>query len=145
MNAKPTLAAALLGLAASVAFAAPARPLMVVDHSTVSLIDKADVQALVKEHLGDEVFNKRLAKIMPARRWAFLTQVEGGFNDAKICVVTARVAMVPRAGKKLTFAPEKMATSFDALPGVTQAQCKELAKAKLAESAKAVRSSLMTN
>ena len=145
MNAKPLFAATLLSVAASVAFAAPGDPLMVVDHSTPSLIDKADVKALVKEHLGDELFNRRLAKILPARRWAFLTQVEGGFTEAKICVVTARVAMVPRAGKKLTFAPEKMATSFDALPGATQAQCKDLAKAKLAESAKAVRSSLMSN
>jgi hypothetical protein len=142
MNAKPSLAAALLGLAVSAVVAAPG-PLMAVDHSTASLIDKAEVQALVKEHLGDAAFNKRLAKLRPANRWAFLTQVEGGFTEGKACVVTARVALVPRAGKKVTFAPDKMATTFDALPGATQAQCKELAKAKLSEAAKAVRSSLM--
>ena len=53
---------------------------------------------------------QRLAKLYPPQRWGFLSQVEGGFNEGKVCVVTARAALLPRSGKSLQFVPRKMAT-----------------------------------
>jgi hypothetical protein len=141
MTTRQLIVATLIG-ASSAAFAAPVA-YVTVDHSSAALIDAAAVKAVWQEQLSEK-FTKRLARVSPPSRWAFISQVEGGFNEAKICVVTARVAFAPRSGKTVVFTPAKMATAFDALPNATSAQCAELAKAKLREAIAAVASSLIT-
>ena len=48
----------------------------------------------------------------------------------------------PRPSKTLLFKPEQMATAFDAKPQASDAQCRDLAKAKLREAIEALTSSL---
>jgi len=119
MHASQLVAASFLG-PSSAALAAPVA-FQTVDHSSAALIDAAMVQAVWKEHLSEK-FTQRLAHLNPPGRWAFISQVEGGINDGKTCVVTARVALAPRSGSTVVFAPAKMATTFDALPYATPAQ-----------------------
>ena len=140
MNPKLILAAALLGTSA-LAHAAPP-VFLTLDHSTESLVDKAAAAEVWKTQLTDKLV-PRLAKLYKPARLAFLSQVEGGFTEGKTCVVTARVALVPRSGKSAVFTPAKMATAFDAQANVTQQQCKDLGKAKLGEAITAVMSSLV--
>lgn len=118
-------------------------PFMTMDRSTQGLVDAAAAKTVWSDQIT-KAGPKRLAKLYPPRVWGFLSQVEGGFTAGKVCVVTARAALVPRAGKNLIFKPEKMATAFDALPGATQEQCQALAKSKLDEAVAAVMSSLVT-
>lgn len=135
------LVAAMLAGASSIALAAPPAYLMV-DQSSAALMDKAAAQAAWQAEMPAKL-TKRLFKLYPTGRWGFITQVEGGFTQAKACVVTARVMLVPRAGKVLQFVPNKAATAFDSLPNATQDQCRDLAKAKLDEAITAVLSSLV--
>jgi hypothetical protein len=142
MNAIKLSALAILCVLAMGGARAADVPFLTIDRSTQGLIDPAAAQAAWVEHIA-KVGPKRLAKLYPTARWGFLSQVEGGFTSSKICVVTARAAMVPRTGKQVVFKPEKMATAFDALPGATQEQCQTLAKTKLDEAVSAVMSSLV--
>ncbi len=141
MNAKHLAAVSLLSLATAAMAAPPV--FTTVDRSSPAVMDAATAKAVWQETLSDANFTKRLAKLKAPSKWAFLSQVEGGFTESKTCVVTARAALVPRAGKNVVFAPDKMATAFDAQPNATQDQCKALAKAKLGEAVKAVASSLI--
>jgi len=135
------LAAPLLALAANAAHAAD--PVYItLDHSTDGVIDKASAQAVWAELLTGKVV--KLNKLYPTKRWGFVSEVEGGFNQAKTCVVTARAMMLPvTMNKSLLFKPNKTATAFDALPNATREQCQDLAKAKLKEAAGGVLSGLM--
>ena len=119
-------------LAASLVQAAPP-PYVSVDHSTETLLDKATAKAMWQDALP-----ARLAKLYPPKKWGFVSEVEGGFNAAKTCIITARAMMMPLRGKLLTFSPAKTATAIDALPNATSEQCKELARAKLKEAISAV-------
>ena len=89
----------LLAATAGAAFAAPAAYLTI-DHSSQAVMDKATAQAIWKEHLPDN-FTRRLFKLYPSGKYGFFSQVEGGFTESKLCVVTARAMMLPRAGKVL--------------------------------------------
>ena len=133
-------AAPLLALAATAHAADPVY--MTLDHSSDALIDKTAAQAVWSELLAGKVV--RLNRLYPTRRWGFVSQVEGGFNQGKTCVVTARAMMLPltATGRSLVFKPNKTATAFDALPNATREQCNDLAKAKLKEAAQGVLSSL---
>lgn len=113
------------------------------DHSTEGVIDKAAVQALWKESLEGRLL--KLNKLYPAKRWGFVSEVEGGYTQAKVCVVTARVMMMPTtmSGRSLLFKPNKTATAFEALPNATKEQCGDLAKAKLKEAIGGVLGSLI--
>ena len=133
-------ATALVTLVSPTFAATPAY--LTLDHSSELALDKASAQAVWHAHLDDKLV-KRLAKLYPVGKWAFLSQVEGGFNADKLCVITARVVLVPRAGKSVLFTPQKKATAFDAKPNLDQAQCKDLARAKLDEAISAVTSSLV--
>ena len=139
MTLRPLLWTALL--VSLNAVAAPPKPLFV-DHSTVSVMDEAGAQALWAANVPAKVW-----KIYPVKKWGFLSQVEGGFTQGKACVITARAMMLPIgvSGKTLVFKPENTATAFDSLPGATQEQCRELAKAKLQEAIQAVVSDLVKN
>lgn len=111
---------------------------MTIDHSTASLIDKPAAAALWQKHL-----TARVVKLYPVAQWGFISQVEGGFDDNKACVLTARAMMVPRRGKNLLFVPTKSATTFATQAGATAEQCRGLATTKLDEAIVAVRSSLL--
>jgi hypothetical protein len=123
--------------ASSVAFAAPATYLTV-DQSTASVMDAATAKAAM-----NAAFSAKLVKLYPVKQWGFATEVEGGFDDAKVCVITARAMMMPRAGKVLQFKPAKIATAFGSQAGATQAQCQALGKAKLDEAVKALSATLL--
>lgn len=113
------------------------------DHSSESVIDKASVQAIWKESLDGKLL--KLNELYPAKRWGFVSEVEGGHTQAKVCVVTARVMMMPTtmSGRSLLFKPNKTATTFDTLPNATKEQCGDLAKAKLKEAIGGVLGSLI--
>jgi hypothetical protein len=118
-------------------FAAPAAYLTV-DQSTASVMDAATAKAAWAGQLS-----AKMIKLYPVKQWGFATEVEGGFDDAKVCVITARAMMLPRAGKVLQFKPAKMATAFGSQAGASQAQCQALGKAKLDEAVKALSASLL--
>lgn len=128
--------AALLGLAAApAAWSAPAAYFLV-DHSTSTLIDPAGARAVLKERLQPDA----LKRLYPLRKWGFVSEVEGGFDNAKVCIITARTMLLPRTTTgALVFKPEKTATTFGMQANATNDQCKALAKAKLVESAEALR------
>ena len=140
MTLRPLLWPALL-LVSLNSDAAPPKPLFV-DHSTAAVMDAATAQALWAANVPAKVW-----KLYPVKKWGYLSQVEGGFTQGKACVVTARAIMLPIAvgGRSLVFKPEKTATAFDVLPGATQEQCRDLARAKLTEAIQAVVSDLVKN
>ena len=126
-------------LAAPLAWAAP--PAYVTqDTSTAGLIDKATVDAICTESLP----RAKLARLYPPAKWGFLSQVGGGMAG-ETCVITARVALLPRTSptRRLVWEPEKLSTAFDAKPGLTAAQCGELARDKLKEALASLVSSLV--
>lgn len=131
------LLVALLTTIASTAFAAPASYLTL-DHSSGVLMDKATAQALWKDNLP-----AKLLKLYPAGKWGFASEVEGGFDDAKICIVTARAMMLPRSGKTLVFQPSKTTTTFGIQAAATVQECRALAKAKLGEAIAAMNFALL--
>jgi len=141
-----TICAAVLALAGFGAFAADAKPAplppkrVLLDISTESMIDAASARKIV-----DEAIPAKVWKLYPASKWGFVSEVEGGFTEAKVCVVTARVFLAPLTAftKGVVMRPTKRATTFDALPGATQDQCRQLAKDKLREAANVVVSSLV--
>ena len=111
---------------------------LTMDHSSASLMDKPTAAALWQQHL-----TARVVKLYPVAKWGFISQVEGGFDENKACVLTARAMMVPRSGKNLLFVPTKSATTFATQAGATAGQCRALARTKLDEAIVAVRSSLL--
>ena len=137
MSTARLLTALSILVCASTAFAAPAVPLAL-DHSSATLIDKPTAMALWKESLS-----AKLVRLYPAARWGFVSEVEGGFDDAKVCIVTARAMMLPRAGKSLVFQPSKTTTAFGMQAGASQEQCRGLAKAKLTEAIAALHAALV--
>lgn len=132
---------AVLGLSAA-ASAQPVREAksLLLDLSAESLIDGDTARAMLKEGIPAKVW-----KVYPEGKWTFLSQVEGGVTREGICVVTARVVLLPRTGtvRAVLWRPEKRATAFDAKPGATPEDCKALAKDKLKEAIAAVVSSLV--
>jgi hypothetical protein len=121
-------------LAASPAHAAP--PAYIVqDHSTDYLMDEATARALWGENVPS-----RLRTLYPPRKWGFASEVEGGFNDAKTCVVTARAMILPvsATGRHLMYLPAKVAGAFDSIPNATLDQCKQLSRRKLREAIQAM-------
>jgi hypothetical protein len=135
--ALPRLSCALLSLLSSAAFAAPAAYLTL-DNSSAQLMDPATASRMWKQNLPIRLF-----KLYPEKKWGFVSEVEGGFDDARVCVITARAMMLPRTGKTLVFRPAKTATSFGTQAGASTEQCRALARTKLAEAMAAVTSSLV--
>ncbi len=134
------LALAALVTAAAAAHAEPPKKAVLLDFSRDSLIDAAGAKAVLAEGIPARVW-----KVYPAAKWAFASQVEGGITPAGVCVVTARVMMVPltQALKAPLLRPEKIATAFDAASGASPDQCRQLAKTKLGEATQSVVSSLV--
>ena len=112
------------------------------DHSNDALIDDATAFAVMKESIPAKVW-----KIYPASKYVFLSQVEGGVNAAGLCVVAARVMVLPLTAtvRAPLFRPlpKMTATAYDAIPGATAEKCKALAKDKLKEATGAVVSNIV--
>jgi hypothetical protein len=133
----PALAALALALPA---LAAPPKKAVLLDFSSAALIDGEAAKAVLAEGIPAKVW-----KVYPVTKWGFVSQVEGGITAAGVCVITARVMMVPltQTLKAVLFRPEKIATAFDAASGASAEQCKALAKSKLGEATQSVVSSLV--
>ena len=112
------------------------------DHSNDALIDEATAKAVMQEGVPAKVW-----KIYPASKYAFLSQVEGGVNAAGMCVVAARVMVLPLTAtvRAPLFRPlpKMTATAYDAMPGASHDKCKALARDKLKEATGAVVSSIV--
>ena len=131
------LLAALLAIASGTAFAAP--PVyLTLDNSSAQLMDAATAAAMWKQNLPAKMF-----KLYPEKKWGFVSEVEGGFDDARVCVVTARAMMLPRSGKALLYHPAKTATAFGTQANASAEQCRALARAKLGDAMVAVSTSLV--
>jgi hypothetical protein len=133
MNITPAAATfAALFLAASAAMAQPVREAksLLLDLSSETLIDGDTARGILKDGIPAKVW-----AIYPEGKWTFLSQVEGGLTRDGVCVVTARVILLPRTGtvRAVLWRPEKKATAFDAKAGATPEQCKALAREKLKE------------
>lgn len=113
-----------------------------IDHSNDALIDEATAKAVMQENIPVRVW-----KIYPASKYAFLSQVEGGINAAGLCVVAARVMVLPLTAtvRAPLFRPlpKMTATAYDAVPGASADKCKALAKDKLKEATGAVVSNIV--
>ena len=136
-----SLAAVTLMLATG-AYAAKPKP-MSADQSANFLIDAATAETIWKENTP-----ARVAKLYPTRKFRFVSEVTGGFNEAKTCVVTARamllpVVLLPVQGRKIVYEPIKAATAFDAVPGLSREQCQALARDKLKEAVQSVSAALV--
>jgi len=131
---------ALLALLALAAHAAPPKNAVLIDHSSANLIDGATARRMLEEAIPARVW-----KLYPANKWGYVTEVEGGFNSAGICVVTARAMMMQLTPtlKAMLYRPKKTSTAFDAVPGATREQCQDLAKKKLREAIDSVMSGLV--
>ncbi len=126
---------------AGLAQAAPPKP-MSLDGSSGYLIDAAATEKVWAENTP-----ARVKKLYPRKKFRFVSEVTGGFNEGKTCVVTARamllpVVMLPVQGSKVVYAPVKSATAFDAAPGLSREQCQELARGKLKDAVQSLASAL---
>jgi hypothetical protein len=132
---------ALLLALATGALAATPKPISV-DQSASFLIDNATSERLWKENTP-----ARVTKLYPVKKFRFASEVTGGFNEGKTCVVSARVMLLPVVllpiqGTKVVYAPIKAATSFDAVPNLSREQCQELARTKLKEAIQSLTAAL---
>jgi len=128
-------------MVATSAFAAAPKPISV-DKSATFLIEPAASEKLWKENIP-----ARVIKLYPPNKFRFISEVGGGFTEAKTCVVSARVMLLPVVrmavqGQKVIYAPIKTATAFDAVPNLSREQCQDLAHAKLKEAIQSVASTL---
>lgn len=129
-----------IGAAAAVmsthALAAPPKPVGV-DRSFSFLIDEATAEKLWKTNTS-----ARVLKLYPSRKFRFVSEVGGGFNEAKLCVVSARAMLMPLRGSAVVYQPVKSATAFDAVPSLSREQCQDLARTKLIEAIQSVEAAL---
>ena len=132
---------------ATSAFAADTKPPKAVkpmsaDQSANFLIDAPTAEKIWRDNTP-----ARVAKLYPTKKFRFVSEVTGGFNEGKTCVVTARamllpVVLLPVQGTKIVYAPIKSATAFDAAPSLSREQCQELARGKLKEAIQSVTAAL---
>lgn len=132
--------AVALTLAAALPAAAAPKQFILKDQSMNALVDSKAAIAILEEAIPGD----RMHKVYNNLRWGFASQVEGGITQGGVCVITARVMLLPATvGKSLVFNPKAKVTVFDALPGATREKCAELATAKLKEAAAAMVSGLL--
>ena len=140
MKSGVAILALAVPLATGVCAAAP-KPISM-DRSGSSLIDAATSEKVWKENTP-----ARVARLYPARKFRFTSEITGGFNDAKQCIVSARamllpVVYLPIQGTKVIYEPIRSASAYDAAPDLTEAQCQALARTKLKESIQSLMSAL---
>ncbi|MEN9868641.1 MAG: hypothetical protein RL748_4231 [Pseudomonadota bacterium] len=110
------------------------------DNSPETLMTPAAAAALWQEALPAKV-----AKIYPVKKWGYISEVNGGFDANKTCVIVARAMMVPLTGKTFVYDPKKTSVAFGSQVGATAEQCTTLARTKLKEAVQSVASSLVAN
>ena len=120
----------------------PPKPISV-DQSASFLIDP-----VASEKLWAENIPAKVRKLYPTNKFRFVSEVGGGFNEGKTCIVSARAMMLPVVrlpiqGPKAIYAPVKSSTAFDAVPNLSREQCQELARTKLNEAIPSVASALV--
>jgi hypothetical protein len=88
-------------------------------------------------------------KQFPAKKYGYISEVNGGFDDKKNCVVVARAMVVPLGTKLIPgsattfiYAPQKTSVTFASAAHDSAEQCSAMAKAKLKEAVESVVSSL---
>lgn len=142
MRTRYLLGSLLLAVSSATVAAPPAQYLFVDDSSPI-LIDTARAVAVWQSHVDDNM-RLRLQKVYPVSKWGFVSQVQGGFTNDGICVITARAVLVPRVlGSRLVFKPQRSATAFASKPNATRDECRALAELKLKDAVGAVRSALI--
>jgi hypothetical protein len=114
------------------AFAAPAK-FAIKDSSIPTLMPAANAQKIWTTNLSPKV-----AKAYPMKKWGYISEVNGGFDGSKTCVVVARAMVVPLAGKNFIYNPKKTSSTLGTLAGATPEQCAELATNKLTEAVQSV-------
>lgn len=137
-----TLALVLAGHAGAASHTAKKVKPISSDGSASFLIDPTTAEKIWEDNLP-----ARVKKLYPPGRFRFASEVSGGFNEARTCIVTARAMLLPVVhlpvqGAKAVYAPMKAATAFDAVPSLSEAQCQELARTKLKEAVQSIASSL---
>lgn len=124
-------------LSASAFAAAPAAPaapkFAIVNSSTESLIDNATAIGIWNAHL-----TPKAAKLHPVKKTGYISEVNGGFDANKTCVVVARAMTSPLKGKTFTYEAKNVAVAFGSQAGATAEQCSALAKAKLTEAVQSI-------
>jgi hypothetical protein len=136
---------AVTSMLTGAAFAAtPPKP-MSFDQSGSSLVDSATAEKIWQDNTPANV-----TKLYPRRKFRFVSEVSGGFNDSKTCIVSARamllpVVFLPVQGTKIVYAPIKSATAFDAVPNLSSEQCQDLGKTKLKEAIQSLASALVAS
>ncbi len=110
------------------------------DHSNGTLIAGDAAKAVMAENIPARVW-----KLFPARKYTFLSQVEGGLTANKTCVITARVMLLPLTATvgAVLMRPQKTATAYEAQADSSTDQCRALARDKLKEATGAVVSGLV--
>ena len=119
----------------------PTKPISV-DQSGSFLIDSATSEKLWGANLP-----ARVKKLYPVRKFRFVSEVGGGFNEAKLCIVSAHAMMLPVVrlpiqGLKAIYEPIKSATAYDAVPNLSREQCQALARSKLKDAIQSVAAAL---
>ncbi len=142
------LVTALLGLAspafaqADVPHSRDVKKTNLLDHSNGNLIDAATAKTVLTDNIPARVW-----KIHKPGDFAFLSQVEGGLNAQRTCVVTARVMLLPLTGTlnvpMWRPLPKMTATAYDAQMNSSTEQCKAIAKDKLKEATLAIVSGIV--
>lgn len=105
------------------------------------------VDAATEAQVWKETTPAAVSRLYPARKFRFVSEISGGFTDAKACVVTVRamllpVILLPVQGRKVVYAPVRSAVTFDSAPNLDRMQCQALAKEKLKEAVQSLSSSL---
>ena len=137
--------AAFLSLLSASAFAAapapakaPAAPkFAIMNSSTDALIDTATATAV-----WNSTLTAKVAKLHPVKKLGYISEVNGGFDTNKTCVVVARAMTSPLKGKSFSYDPKQTAVAFGSQAAATPEQCSALAKAKLTEAVQSIAMSL---
>lgn len=136
---------AVTSMLAGTAFAAtPPKP-MSFEQSASFLVDSATAEKIWQDNTPANV-----TKLYPRRKFRFVSEVSGGFNESKTCIVSARamllpVVFLPVQGTKIVYAPIKSASAFDAMPNLSREQCQDLGKTKLKEAIQSLTSALVAS
>jgi hypothetical protein len=141
--AAPQTPAAPAAPAAAAAPAAPAAPAAakaakapkfnIMNSSTETLVDNATALAIWNTHLTPKV-----AKLHPVKKMGYISEVNGGFDTSKTCVIVARAMTAQLKGKNFIYNAKNVAVAFGSQAGATPEQCSALAKAKLTEAVQSI-------
>ena len=140
-----TLSSAALLFSANVLAAPPKYAIK--DNSPEALITADAAKAIWTAALPAKV-----VKQYPVKKYGYISEVNGGFDASKNCVVVARAMIVPLGTKLLPgsnttfiYAPQKTSVTFGTEANATAEQCGTMAKAKLKEAVESVVTSLSAN